>query len=170
MKPTDVPHFAQHLLEKHGLWQQGWRFAWDRAKRRAGCCKYRKRLITLSQPYVELNTSSNPDDIIDTILHEIAHALVGHGHGHDAVWQMKAEEIGARPVRCCDAAAIVLPRGEYVAKCGGCGKEFRRHKAVKYRYCLACGPGVGKLNFVHEIAIEYQRKAAQQPIAQRLRD
>ena len=38
------------------------------------------------------------DHIRDTILHEIAHALVGPCHGHDAVWRQKAREIGCT---CC---------------------------------------------------------------------
>ena len=33
-------------------------------------------------------------DIRDTLLHEIAHAIVGPGHGHDAVWQTAARRIG----------------------------------------------------------------------------
>ena len=28
-------------------------------------------------------------DIRDTLLHEIAHAIVGPGHAHDAVWQTR---------------------------------------------------------------------------------
>lgn len=38
--------------------------------------------------------------IRDTILHEIAHALVGPNHCHDLVWKAKCLEIGATPRRC----------------------------------------------------------------------
>jgi hypothetical protein len=40
------------------------------------------------------------EEIVDTILHEIAHALVGPRHGHDTVWKAKCTDIGARPERC----------------------------------------------------------------------
>jgi hypothetical protein len=33
-------------------------------------------------------------EILDTILHEIAHALVGHKEAHGPVWVAKAKEIG----------------------------------------------------------------------------
>ena len=35
------------------------------------------------------------DFILDTIRHEIAHALVGPGHGHSIVWQHAAKQVGA---------------------------------------------------------------------------
>lgn len=31
---------------------------------------------------------------MDTVAHEVAHALVGPAHGHDAVWRRKAVELG----------------------------------------------------------------------------
>jgi hypothetical protein len=36
------------------------------------------------------------DDIKNTILHEIAHAIVGENHGHRQVWQEKAIELGVK--------------------------------------------------------------------------
>ena len=39
-------------------------------------------------------------EIEDTLLHEIAHALVGRRHHHDAVWRAKAREIGCTGQRC----------------------------------------------------------------------
>lgn len=34
------------------------------------------------------------EEIENTILHEIAHAIVGVGHGHRLKWQEKAIELG----------------------------------------------------------------------------
>ena len=53
---------------------------------------------------------SSLDQVRDTILHEIAHALVGPGHGHDAVWKRKCREVGARPERCGQAD---MPEGRW---------------------------------------------------------
>ena len=86
MTTDDIPHLAQYLLEKHSLAQLGWTFQWDSAKRRAGACKYSRKTITISRHYVALNLSERPDDVIDTILHEIAHALAGWSAGHGPKW------------------------------------------------------------------------------------
>jgi predicted SprT family Zn-dependent metalloprotease len=80
---------ALELMAQHGL--KGWRFTFDHSTRRAGSCRYRDKLITLA---FDLARTGSDEDIRDTILHEIAHALVGRKHNHDAVWKAKAREIG----------------------------------------------------------------------------
>ena len=76
---------AAMMMREHGL--HDWTVRLDNARRRAGQCDYRRREISLSRHYVR-----HADDahIRDTILHEIAHALVGPHHGHDAAWRRKA--------------------------------------------------------------------------------
>lgn len=149
MTPEQVPHLVRHLLEKHGLLRRGWSFSWDNARTRAGCCKHGPQLITLSRHYVARNWTTNPDEVVDTILHEIAHALTP-GHHHDDVWKAKCVEIGANPVRCYDSSVVDMPRGALSATCGGCGQTWRRHKRPRvgtFRYCGKCGPKVGRLHF-----------------------
>lgn len=80
---------AKTLLKQHGL--TAWNFAFDRSTRRAGCCDYRQKRITLA---FDLAVNGTEADVRDTILHEIAHALVGRKHHHDAVWKAKVIEIG----------------------------------------------------------------------------
>lgn len=147
MIPTDVPHLARYLMEKHGL--TGWSFKWDHARRRAGACHHGRKVISLSKHYVTLNCADRPEDVLDTILHEVAHALVGPSHGHDEVWRAKATEVGAKPERCY-SSKVAMPQGKYAATCGGCTKEYRYHKRSKggtYRYCARCGPERGRLTF-----------------------
>jgi predicted SprT family Zn-dependent metalloprotease len=149
MTSNDVPHIAHHLLGKYNLAQQGWVFRWDNAKRRAGACWYYRKVISLSRAYVNLNIKERPDDVIDTILHEIAHALAGCREGHSKVWKAMCARIGARPERCTDRA-VMMPVGRLTATCGNCGKVFHRHKHFrhgKWCYCTACGPEQGKLVF-----------------------
>lgn len=149
MTVQDIPHVAEYLLKKHGLADKGWNFAWDNARRRAGCCSYSTKTIRLSRHYVELNVAERLDDVIDTILHEIAHALTPGKH-HGPEWRAACEQVGARPERCYDAKVVSMPKGRFVAACPGCGKKFYRHRIMKpgrWRYCLACGPDRGRLEY-----------------------
>lgn len=86
---------AQELMCGHGL--KRWRFRFDHSTRRAGCCNYREKTISIS---FELARNASAEDIRDTILHEIAHALVGKKHNHNAIWKAKAKEIGCSGERC----------------------------------------------------------------------
>ena len=126
----------------HGL--QDWSFAFNKRKRTLGLCRYAMKTIELSIFLVDRNGT---DEVRDTILHEVAHALVGPGHGHDAVWKRKCVEIGAEPRRCGDAD---MPRGRWKALCPGCVETFSRHRKPKRLggwYCRACGPERGKLSW-----------------------
>ncbi len=137
--------YARQLMNQHGLGH--WTFEYDRAKRRAGCCKHRRQTITLSYHFVCRNSD---DEIKDTILHEIAHALAGPKVGHGPAWKAICRRIGAKPVRCYDSAKVDMPKGRYKAVCGGCQKVFHRHRRPRvgrWSYCLACGPERGRLAF-----------------------
>jgi predicted SprT family Zn-dependent metalloprotease len=117
---VEVRQLALGLLVSHGL--SGWSFAYNRRKRTLGLCVYHRRTLELSLHFVERNGVAA---IRDTLLHEIAHALVGPGHGHDAAWKRQCVVIGARPVRCGHAD---MPEGRWQARCEGCGRTFHRHR------------------------------------------
>lgn len=149
MTPHDVINTAHGLMAKYGLTALGWKFKLDNAKKRAGLCRHGYKTVSLSKHYVAMNANSRPDDVIDTILHEIAHALVGPGHGHDEVWRDMCITVGAKPIRCYDSNTIVMPSGNLQATCGGCSTTFKRHKVKQARlYCAHCGPDKGQLKFV----------------------
>lgn len=121
-----------------------WRLAFSRhARRTLGVCRHRQQVIVLSTAFVTLNT----DDVVrDIVLHEMAHALVGAGHGHDAVWQAKAVELGASPDRVCTAA--VMPPGEWQATCASCRRVFHQYRRPRRAYhCRRCGAEAGSLTF-----------------------
>jgi predicted SprT family Zn-dependent metalloprotease len=135
-------------MAQHGL--RGWSFAFNRRKEAVGLCVFDRRTIELSIYFVERNPE---EEIRDTILHEIAHALVGAQHGHDKVWQEKCSEIGARPERCGHAD---MPKGRWQAQCGGCGRHFHRHRRpqrLRGWFCQACGPKRGRLAWRDERAV-----------------
>ena len=86
---------ALGLMHEHGL--DKWNFEFDHSTRRAGCCNCQDQRISIS---FDLARNAADEDIRDTLLHEIAHALVGSKHNHDAVWKAKAREIGCTGERC----------------------------------------------------------------------
>jgi hypothetical protein len=95
---------AAHQLE-------GWSFQCDHATPRAGCCNYQTQVISLAHAYARVASDA---DIDDTLLHEIAHALVGQAHGHDQVWQATAVALGCSGRRCHDVQ-FTPPR--YIVTC-----------------------------------------------------
>ena len=137
---------AVRLLAEHGL--VGWEFGFNSNVRRAGVCRYLTRSrpgrIELSRHFVEQNPES---EVLDTILHELAHALVGPGHGHDAVWAAKCVDLGARPERCY-GEHVRMPKGRWRASCPSCRREYDRHRRPGRRtgwYCRPCGRKKGSL-------------------------
>jgi predicted SprT family Zn-dependent metalloprotease len=121
-------------MNQHGLTNIGWRFEFDNAKRRFGCCSYRTKTISLSKELVKLNDEPR---VQNTILHEIAHALVGKNHGHDNVWKQKALEIGCDGNRCYTEENTNIVKGKYVATCPKCNHVHNKHRKPKKQ--SSCG-------------------------------
>src|SRR3569832_903715 len=118
MNLYEAAHLARNLMSQHGL--VAWSFSFDHARRRFGRCDYTHKRITLSRPLTLLN---NIDEVRDTILHEIAHALCPND-GHGRRWKAKCREGGARPARCYSDAAAASPAraaARYQYGCQGCG-------------------------------------------------
>lgn len=139
-RAQEAHRLALELMAAHGL--HDWSFRFNRRKRALGVCFYSRRALELSTHFVEVNTL---EEVRDTILHEIAHALVGPGHGHGALWKAKCVEIGARPERC---GAADMPAGRWRALCGACGASYHRHRRPRRLlgwFCRGCGPQRGKL-------------------------
>lgn len=138
---TQARDLALHYFTAFGLGD--WSFRFNRSKTNMGLCRFGPKVIELSRHFVACN---GVELIRDTLLHEIAHALVGPGHGHDTAWKRKCLEVGARPERLsCEAA---MPEGRWRARCGGCGMLHHRHRRPKRLhgwFCCRCGPQHGKL-------------------------
>ena len=136
MELISVQLLADRLLNEYKLFEKGWSFRFDRAKRRAGCCRHSKKEITLAKAYAE---QEELKEIKNTILHEIAHALVGPKHGHNEIWKQKALEIGCDAERCHNA---VFSKPKYKLTCSnGCFEVNRyrvNHYFLKSRICSKC--------------------------------
>jgi predicted SprT family Zn-dependent metalloprotease len=125
---------ALGLMRQHRL--TGWRLVFDNAKMRAGICRAEPREIGLSRVLTLLHTEA---EVRDTILHEMAHALVGPEHGHDAVWRARALRIGSSARRCVSATAP-RPEGPWVGTCPSGHRTTRHRQPVRVQSCGQCAP------------------------------
>lgn len=108
-----------------------WEFKFNNGKLRFGLCSFRQRTIYLSKPLTKLN---DEHAVRETILHEIAHALVGIKEGHGPVWRKKARELGCSGERCY-GSEVVTPARKYIGTCPACHKQIERFRRTK----IACG-------------------------------
>lgn len=132
MELAAAERLAKQLMSKHGL-TSSWRFAFDRAVVRFGCCHWRARKITLSAQLVAMNDEAA---VRDTILHEIAHALTSPRSGHGPKWKRIAQSIGACASRCY-GGEVVLPPHKYVGMCPTCRRTIRRNRRARVS-CAHC--------------------------------
>lgn len=145
---------AIFLMDKHGLRPgepDGWNFEWSATMTStAGLCDSEKRKLRFS---IQLFALWTDDQCEETILHEIAHALVpaSWGRHHTPEWRAMAIKIGCSGKRCWGSngeARITSPRrspsrpsGRWMGTCPCCRKKFRVGSGRKTRYsCPKCSP------------------------------
>ncbi|HEY9676826.1 MAG TPA: SprT-like domain-containing protein [Drouetiella sp.] len=146
MLVKDAEKLAYQLLQEHGL--DNWTYETNNRKRTLGLCFSQYKRIELSVHFIENN---RPEVVRDTLLHEIAHAIVGSEQGHNAVWQEMAEQLGCTPKR--KSATAVMPPGPWQATCRGCNRLFSKHRKPKYisgNSCALCGPKLGRLFYEYK--------------------
>jgi predicted SprT family Zn-dependent metalloprotease len=124
-------NLAIELMKHHGLIKgldTDWRFEFMERRTALGLCRYGPKIISLSWIYAKEATE---EEVRDTILHEIAHALAGHSAGHGFLWRVKCIQIGANPERCKDVSDFELLKGNIEGTCLDCSKKYHRHKVTK---------------------------------------
>lgn len=128
MDPNEALSLLSSRLDQHGLAELGWTGALDNAVRRFGACSPRKKRISLSRHLASINSD---EETLDTVLHEIAHALAWVEHdedcGHDERWQAIAARIGARPERTVDAQEVNSVAGAFYLVHSETGEVFRSY-------------------------------------------
>ena len=133
----------KHLAKSENFWY----FEFDNAVTRFGCCHYGGKkgyCISLSRKLVEIN---NESQVLDTILHEIAHAMDYEERGdtdHGTNWKRIAIEIGCNGERCYDLSEVKQPKMKYTTECGNCGNTNGKMRKPKRR--PACGSCCKKYN------------------------
>lgn len=139
MEKSRALELLQTSMEKHGLIKEGWGYLLSSKMRNVlGLCVYKQKMIKISKLYVELNDENL---VADTILHEIAHALLGPGHGHSKSWKRKCVEVGAMPQRCKNSSmGLISADTSWIFKCpnGCCKGERHTHKMSRKYFCRKC--------------------------------
>ena len=127
---------ANELLREHNL--SDWRAQLDDADSRAGCCNYSAKVISISRQHLRQAAEAEWND---TILHEIAHALAGARHGHDAVWKKIALSIGCSGKVRADESNHAN-NAQWLAHCpNDCFTPLPRRRRMRRR-CRTCGAGI----------------------------
>ena len=134
MEREVAARLASELMAEHGL--SGWTFRFDRARRRAGLCRYDRREISLSGPLTALYDEA---DVREVVLHEIAHALAGARHGHDAVWRATARAIGSTGRRVVREGSPEVD-GDWVGLCPAGHRVTRFRRPQRPQACGRCSP------------------------------
>lgn len=102
MTRIEASTILRNELDKHGLQEWSVRLNQNAESRFLGMCIHKDKTIVLSAHHIDIH----PDpDVINTIKHEVAHALTP-GHGHDSVWSDKAREIGCDNTMPCSNLAL----------------------------------------------------------------
>jgi predicted SprT family Zn-dependent metalloprotease len=135
MDPQEALVLARRLLDEHGL--RDWGVTLDSARTRAGLCRFDRKLVSLSRHLTRLHTL---DEVADTVLHEVAHALVGPAHGHDAVWRAQARRIGATGERCVPPDRPRVP-GEWRGRCAAGHETTAHRRPLRVKSCARCSSG-----------------------------
>ncbi|MCX5662930.1 MAG: SprT-like domain-containing protein [Planctomycetota bacterium] len=136
MEPHAARKLAVELLAQYGL--ADWTFTFDHARRRFGSCQPSRKVITLSKWLTFLN---GPEQVSETILHEIAHALTP-GDGHGKRWRAACLRVGAKPERCYDEKSVNAPPARpapFLIGCKVCDWWADRHRVTRRRLlCRHC--------------------------------
>jgi predicted SprT family Zn-dependent metalloprotease len=133
MDTMHAQQIATRLIAEHGL--TGWRFEFNRSKHALGTCHYQRKTIYLSRPLTEVNSY---DETVDTILHEIAHALAGFTAGHGPQWKTVAARIGASPLSSSSNAVSAPAKWLSSCRTPGCTFSSSRHRLSERAKGYAC--------------------------------
>lgn len=167
MQAHEVTRLAKELMEEHNLDWPLWGFRLTRTKLHIGQCRYTKfngGEISFSKAYLHLPYN----EIRDTILHEIAHAIAGHAAGHGPKWKRVCREIGATPNPKADLSKELQPAWKWTGVCPNNPRHtLQRHALTERGKGLACSAccktengGVWTSKFLFEWHLTDDLKAA----------
>lgn len=130
--PNRVRVWAQAQIAMH--LDESWTFDFDHAKRRAGLCDYRRKRITVSR---YLAARFDDDEVHQTLLHEVAHAIAGHAAAHGPEWRRVARELGyvGGTTHHGETATELAP---WIGECPAGHVAYRHRKPARETSCAKC--------------------------------
>ena len=124
------PQYEEQLRKVRFAWGAGMTRAAGNARSNSGLIKFSKELWTINPP----------DNFRNTVLHEIAHVIVGWQEQHGPVWVRVAKEIG-----CTGERYHTLEVPHAYVPCSRCGQpcrvssrrfaNYKRGRQYRHRTC-----------------------------------
>lgn len=106
----EAQRIMSHTFKNHTL--PGWKIVFaEYTVKRAGSCSHYTKTIRINKSYA---TTAAEKDLIDTILHEVAHMIAGEEAKHGPKWKSVAKEIGCNGTVYHKFEWVAEP---FVAKC-----------------------------------------------------
>lgn len=138
LSDEQLRRLARRLMRKHGAGH--WRFRINARKRAVGLAAWdagcETGTIYVSRHFARLNPKS---EVIDVILHEIAHVLAGPTKPvHGDAWVEACLKVGATPEQF--RRNYVMPDGRWQGQCPLCFKKFNAYNRVCTEKKWSCGP------------------------------
>jgi predicted SprT family Zn-dependent metalloprotease len=135
--------FGEHLTDTCPYTGVAWKFDISNHKTAIGQCNYVKGTIFYSRHWLHLSYS----EILEVVLHEIAHALTP-GEGHNRKWKAMAVKVGATPKRCQpvhqDNCAAPY---NWLFQCHKCNLQWRRYRN-KFKRGARCAKCNGDIEII----------------------
>jgi len=142
-----VRTWAEALIRLH--LDEGWTFAFDNARTRAGLCNYDRKRISVSKL---LAARYEDDEIHQVLLHEVAHAVAGPAAGHGPRWKRTAEDLGYAGKRLHDGA-VATELAPWVGTCPAGHRHYRYRAPSRALSCGKCSR-----RFDPAFRIEWERR------------
>ena len=142
-----IAALAESMMLEH-IEDRSWSFGFDNGRRRAGLCSYTDKKITVSK-YLSLVHSI--DDVKQTIIHEIAHALSGPKEGHGKKWLATAKKLGYRN-ETYTGEEIAKKYAPYSGICPNGHQHYRYQKPKLLYSCHICAKGFNRQYMIDWVA------------------
>lgn len=130
--------FQDRLAE---LYPSPWHLTLHASYRQVGLCSYVERRVFLSVHFLNRLPAAS---MLDTVRHEMAHALAGPGTNHGVAWRHWCAKTGANPERCLDLPVEAMSHLPWKLVCSACGHVFRylaaRGRRRRQLQHSRCGP------------------------------
>ena len=149
----DLKEAARIMREKIVEFCPEYHFEWNGGKRMLGQCCYTTKTLSLSKHLVPVNSD---EEIMNVILHEVAHAIAGPGAGHKYKWKRAAVSIGCSGERTAPRATLAKPN--FIGTCPNCKKEHSAYRVRRRKSaCSACCNKYNGGRFSEQYVFEYKK-------------